>query len=72
MYVQRRAEIAFELWQRSPSYPSLQFKLLHTNRPIMSVRVGRDWRAVGTKRGDTVVWFWIGSHADYDELIKHL
>jgi len=31
-----------------------------------------DWRAVGFRQGDTVIWFWIGSHAQYDGLLKRL
>jgi hypothetical protein len=34
------------------------------------VRVGLGNRAVGILSDDTVVWFWIGSHAEYDRLIK--
>jgi len=29
-------------------------------------------RAIGWVEGDVVVWFWIGSHADYDALISQL
>ncbi len=29
-------------------------------------------RAVSAMTGDTVVWFWIGSHADYDKLLQQL
>jgi hypothetical protein len=31
--------------------------------------VGLHFRAPGTEMPDGVVWFWIGSHADYDKLI---
>jgi hypothetical protein len=34
--------------------------------------VGLGWRAVGVRDGDTMVWFWIGSHADYDRLLSEL
>jgi hypothetical protein len=30
------------------------------------------YRAVGARDGGTVIWFWIGSHADYDNLPKQL
>jgi hypothetical protein len=32
------------------------------------VRIGLGYRALGIRTGDEVVWFWIGSHADYDQL----
>jgi hypothetical protein len=36
------------------------------------VRVGRGHRAVGIREADEVVWFWIGSHAAYDQLLRRL
>jgi hypothetical protein len=30
------------------------------------------FRAVGVLKGDEITWFWIGSHADYDRLLKTL
>jgi hypothetical protein len=47
----------------------LQFKRVNGEQPIYSVRVTRDYRAVGVLTGDTVTWFWIGNHADYDRLL---
>jgi len=34
-----------------------------------SARVGSGYRALGLDEGDTVQWFWIGTHAQYDKLI---
>jgi len=36
---------------------------------MWSVRISTDYRALGFRDGDVIVWFWIGSHADYDDLI---
>jgi hypothetical protein len=36
---------------------------------VWSVRIGINWRALEVREGDTMIWFWIGSHADYDRLI---
>jgi len=36
------------------------------------VRIGRDYRAVGVRHHDEVIWFWIGSHADYERLLSRL
>tara|TARA_B110000305_G_C19072025_1_gene462113 strand:- start:301 stop:474 length:174 start_codon:yes stop_codon:yes gene_type:complete len=30
----------------------------------------KNWRALGTMDGEGIVWFWIGSHEDYNNLIK--
>lgn len=70
--VQRRARAAYRLFQRDPSHPSLRFKLAHASRPIYSVRIGLAYRALGVRDGNEIIWFWIGSHADYDRLLKEL
>ena len=62
----------YQLWRQNPAHPSLQFKRVHAQEPVYSVRVGRGWRALGLMEGNTVTWFWIGSHADYDHLLKQL
>ena len=67
--VRRQARSAFRLWQADPGHRSLQFKRVHPTQPIYSARIGLGWRALGVLESDTVVWFWIGSHADYDRLI---
>jgi hypothetical protein len=43
---------------------------VHANEPIMSVRVGLGYRALGVMHRDDIIWFWIGSHADYDRLVQ--
>lgn len=57
---------------RDPRHASLQFKQIHTTRPVFSARIGLDWRAACIRSDDTALWFFIGSHADYDKLIKVL
>jgi hypothetical protein len=66
--VQRQARQAYRTFMKDSSHPGLQFKKVHASRPIYSVRIGLGYRALGTKTGDEVVWFWIGSHAQYDRL----
>jgi hypothetical protein len=71
--VQRRAEHAFVLWRANPAHPGLQFKCVSERHHAYSVRIGLHWRALGYRETfageDTLTWFWIGSHADYDRLI---
>ncbi len=67
--VQERAVKAYALWQDDPSHPSLHFKRVDNEEPIYSARVGLHHRAVGELHGDTVTWFWIGTHDDYDRLL---
>jgi len=68
--VQDQARRAYRLFRQNPNHPSLRFKPVHPRRPIYSVRIGPGYRAVGILEGDTIVWFWIGSHADYDRLLS--
>lgn len=71
--VQKAARKNYKLWQQNPLHPSLEFKKLNTKQPIYSVRAGIGWRAVGVmKNPDTIVWFWIGSHGNYDRLLRNL
>ena len=55
---------------KTPNHPSLRFKSIHPTRPIYSARVGLDYRAVGVRDGNDIIWYWIGSHAEYDRLIR--
>jgi mRNA-degrading endonuclease RelE of RelBE toxin-antitoxin system len=69
-HVRAQAQSAYRLFQQDPRHPSLQFKQVHPTRPIYSVRVGLGYRALGVREADVIVWFWIGSHADYDRLLS--
>ena len=70
-HVQKQAEEAYRTWLRDPWHPSLRFKQIHPNA-IYSVRIALGWRAVGARRDDMLLWYWIGSHNDYDNLIQGL
>ena len=52
-----------------PQHPGLDFKRVGRKSPVYSVRVGIGWRALGLLQGNTVVWFWIGSHTQYNRLL---
>jgi hypothetical protein len=36
------------------------------------VRVTKSYRAVGVREGDTIIWFFIGTHAEYDRMLENL
>ena len=69
---QRQAREAYRLFRQNPAHPGLHFKQVHPDPPTYSARVGIGYRAVGVLDGDTVIWFWIGTHAEYDRLLDHL
>ena len=69
--IKSQAYAAYRLFVLDPRHPSLHFKKLHDN--LYSVRVGSHYRALGiTENSSLIIWIWIGSHADYDKLIKRL
>ena len=70
--VKRQSRQAYRLFRQNPNHPSLRFKQVHPIRGIYSVRVGLDYRALGIRDGNEIVWFWIGSHADCDTLLVRL
>jgi hypothetical protein len=70
--VQQQAREAYRLFRQNPSHPGLRFKQVHQDPPTYSARVGIGYRAVGVLDGATIIWFWIGSHADYDKLLAQM
>jgi len=64
--VQQLARKNYELLKKDPKHPSLHLKQV---KNMWSVRVGAHYRAVGTDHHGYILWFWIGSHAEYDRLI---
>jgi len=68
-YVQQQARETYRLFQADPRHPGLHFKKVLDDPITFSARVGISYRAVAALDGDTLVWFWIGSHADYDKLL---
>jgi hypothetical protein len=72
LHVQRQARAAYRRFQQDPQHPGLHFKRIHDTEPIYSARVGLHYRAVGVVDNDSIAWFWIGSHADYDALLERI
>lgn len=70
--VQSLAREAYQLFEKNPAHPSLKFKKLPPFDDIWSARINVNYRTLGLRRGDTILWFFIGSHADYDKLITRL
>lgn len=70
--VQRQANEAYRLFRANPSHPSLSFKQVSPNGPTYSARIGLHYRALAIRKPEEVVWFWIGSHADYDKILSRL
>lgn len=70
--IQQQARQAYRLFQDNPQHPSLWFKQVHAVRPVYSVRIGLHYRVLGIRDGDVMLWFWIGSHDDYERLLARM
>jgi len=70
--VQQSAQRAYVLFQHDPAHPRLQFKRLRADRQTYSIRIGLGYRALGIRFDETLVWYWIGPHAEYDRLVSQL
>jgi hypothetical protein len=68
--VRAQAISAYRQFRTDPFHASLQFKAVTGVGSIWSVRIGRHYRALGRREADTVAWFWIGTHAEYDQLLR--
>ena len=64
--IRELADAKYKLLKADPEHPSLHFKKIGS---YWSVRIGLHYRALATDADDGAVWFWIGSHADYDVLV---
>ncbi len=65
--IQRLALKQYKRWLEDPHHRSVRFKKVGL---YWSARITDDYRAVGFMDGDTVVWFFVGTHAEYMQLLK--
>jgi len=60
------AQKSFQKFSDNPAHPSLQLERLRSDERAWSVRVSRKNRAVARRYDDDWVWFWIGTHEEFD------
>ena len=60
------ADKNFKLLKQDSSHPSLHLKMVSR---YWSVRVGKKYRALAVQIEEGLIWFWIGTHAEYDKLV---
>jgi hypothetical protein len=65
--IQETADKNFSLLKENPRHPSLRLKKAGV---YWSARIGIGYRALGKERSEGIVWVWIGTHAEYDQMIK--
>jgi Txe/YoeB family toxin of Txe-Axe toxin-antitoxin module len=67
--VQKRAYKAYRRFTRDPFGPGLNFELVNPRKGLWSARISDQYRVLGYRDGGQVVWFWIGTHREYEKLI---
>ena len=65
--VQRLADKNFALMRNDPYHASIRLKKVGG---FWSARVGLHYRALARERPEGLVWFWIGHHGEYDQMIQ--
>jgi hypothetical protein len=61
------ADAKFQLLKSDPRHPSLRLKKIGA---LWSVRIGLRHRALAKERAEGLVWFWIGRHDVYEQLLR--
>ncbi len=65
--IRQLADKNFQLLKENPRHPSLRLKRVGK---YWSVRIGSRYRALGVDIPEGILWFWVGTHAEYDDLIR--
>ena len=69
--IRAKARESYRLFAADPA--SVKFKAikrLADGNQLCSARVTRDYRVLGVLVNDNVIWFWIGSHDNYERPIR--
>jgi len=66
-HIRDLADQNFELLKSDPRHPYLHLKKVGRH---WSVRVGIHYRAIGVESPQGILWYWIGTHAEYDRMTK--
>ena len=65
--VQRRIPQKFQLLRQNSRHPSLRFKKVGD---LWAIRVSRGYRALARQEEGDFIWFWVGTHSEYERRIS--
>jgi hypothetical protein len=65
--IKQLARKNFDLLKRELNHPSLHFKKVGK---FWSARIGINYRALAFKDGEDYIWVWIGTHDEYEQILK--
>jgi hypothetical protein len=66
-HIRKLADKSYVLLKENPDHPSLHLKKIGR---FWSVRIGLRHRALAVEVEGGLLWFWMGSHADYDAMLR--
>jgi hypothetical protein len=66
--IQQLADKNFAILREGFRHPSLRLKKIGI---FWSARVGLHYRVLAKERAEGLVWFWIGPHDEYEQLLKN-
>ena len=64
----KAARRAYAMFAQNPDHPALRFKKLGGCDRVWSVRINEQYRAIGERQGATIIWVWVGTHNEFDNL----
>ncbi|HXJ95851.1 MAG TPA: hypothetical protein VMT20_23670 [Terriglobia bacterium] len=67
--VQNLADEKYRLFKQDPFHPSLEFQ---AKGRVWTVAIGRSYRAIARRFDNDLHWVWIGSHEDYNNILRKL
>lgn len=61
---------AYARFKADPGHPGLNFELIDAQEHIWSARINDNYRVLGKRDGAEITWFWIGTHREYEKMIR--
>ncbi len=70
--IRGRADKQFAQMKANPQHPSVRLKKIgdREGQEVWSARITLKYRALAIKLPEEFLWFWIGEHGVYDEMIS--
>jgi hypothetical protein len=69
-HVRTQARAAYRFFAMDTAHPGLRFKCVDAEEQTYSARIGLQYRVLGTLEDGKIIWFWIGTHGEYDQLLR--
>jgi hypothetical protein len=68
--IQAATRKTYQIFRDNPAHPALHLERLKSDPRAWSVRITRDYRAIALRIGNDWLWFWIGTHKEFDRKFR--